>query len=247
MKEAVTVTALTRSFGGLKAVDSLDLTVEAGEIFGLVGPDGAGKTTTIRLLVGVIEPTSGGGTVLGTSLSRLDTIRSRVGYMSQRFGLYEDLKVIENLRFFANLQGVTGTRFRDRSERLLSFSGLSPFVDRLAGNLSGGMKQKLGLACALIHSPDILFLDEPTAGVDPVSRREFWHLLYGLLREGITIFVATSYMDEAQRCNRLGFLYGGKLIALNTPEEIRLSAGRSTTLEEAFLIRVSDLDAKTGH
>jgi ABC-2 type transport system ATP-binding protein len=198
------------------------------------------------LLVGVLDPTSGEGRVFNAALSDLDSIRSRIGYMSQRFGLYEDLKVMENLRFFAELQGVTGSQFRERSQRLLSFSGLIPFVDRLAGNLSGGMKQKLGLACALIHSPAILFLDEPTAGVDPVSRREFWRLLYGLLREGITIFVATSYMDEAERCSRLGFLYKGRLIALDTPEEIRLSAGRSSTLEDAFLTRVSDLDGKTG-
>jgi ABC-2 type transport system ATP-binding protein len=166
--------------------------------------------------------------------------------MSQRFGLYEDLKVIENLRFFAELQGITGREFRERSQRLLSFSGLTTFIDRLAGNLSGGMKQKLGLACALIHSPGILFLDEPTAGVDPVSRREFWRLLYGLLQEGITIFVATSYMDEAQRCNRLGFLYKGRLIALDTPAGIQASAGESSSLEQAFLERVRDLDGKTG-
>jgi ABC-2 type transport system ATP-binding protein len=244
VNEVVVTSDLTRSFGSLTAVDGVDLTVEVGEIFGLVGPDGAGKTTTIRLLVGVLDPTSGEGKVLDVPLSDLDSIRSRIGYMSQTFGLYEDLKVKENLRFFAELQGVTSSRFRERSERLLSFSGLTPFVDRLAGNLSGGMKQKLGLACALIHSPAILFLDEPTAGVDPVSRREFWRLLYGLLREGITIFVATSYMDEAERCSRLGFLYDGRLIALDSPEAIRLNTGRSSTLQDAFLKRVSDLDGK---
>lgn len=246
MNEAVSTSALTRSFGTLTAVDAINLSVETGEIFGLVGPDGSGKTTTIRLLVGVLDPTSGGGRVLNVPLSDLDSIRSRIGYMSQRFGLYEDLKVIENLRFFAELQGITGREFRERSQRLLSFSGLTTFIDRLAGNLSGGMKQKLGLACALIHSPGILFLDEPTAGVDPVSRRDFWRLLYGLLREGITIFVATSYMDEAQRCNRLGFLYEGRLIALDTPVGIQASAGESSSLEQAFLARVRDLDGKTG-
>jgi ABC-2 type transport system ATP-binding protein len=242
LTDAVTTLALTRTFGDRKALRGLDLSVHSGEIFGLVGPDGAGKTTTIRLLVGVLDPTSGDASVLGTPLSDIDSIRPRIGYMSQRFGLYEDLTVEENLRFFARLQDVTGDRYRERSRDLLSFSGLGPFTGRLAGRLSGGMKQKLGLSCSLLHRPEILFLDEPTAGVDPVSRREFWRLLYGLLRDGVTIFVATSYMDEAERCARLAFLHDGSLISLDTPERIRGETG-SATLEDAFLKKVGDIDA----
>ena len=246
MTQAVETSALTRIFDGRTAVDSLNLSVPAGEIFGLVGPDGAGKTTTMRLLVGILDPTSGDARVLGVPLSRLDSIRPKIGYMSQRFGLYEDLTVAENLRFFGQLHGVTGGEFRERSSRLLAFAGLEPFTRRLAGQLSGGMKQKLGLSCALIHSPEILFLDEPTAGVDPVSRREFWRLLYDLLQKKVTIFLATSYMDEAQRCGRLGFLHDGGLIQMDTPEKIRESAGEGASLEEAFLKKVRDLDAGKG-
>jgi len=245
LTDAVTTWALTRTFESRVAVNSLDLSVRTGEIFGLVGPDGAGKTTTIRLLVGVLDPTSGDASVLGVPLSDLESIRPRIGYMSQRFGLYEDLTVVENLRFFAQLQGVTGEKYKYRSRQLLEFSGLASFTQRLAGQLSGGMKQKLGLSCALMHSPEILFLDEPTAGVDPVSRREFWRLLYGLLRDNVTIFVATSYMDEAERCGRLAFLHDGRLISLDTPEKIRSDTGE-VSLEEAFLKKVGELDADQG-
>ncbi len=242
MTHAVTTSALTRFFGERAAVEDLNFSVPPGEIFGLVGPDGAGKTTSLRLLVGILDPTSGEASILGIPLSELDSIRPRIGYMSQRFGLYEDLTVAENLLFFGRLHGVTGKEFRGRSDRLLAFAGLEPFTKRLAAQLSGGMKQKLGLSCALIHNPEILFLDEPTAGVDPVSRREFWRLLYDLLQEKVTIFLATSYMDEAERCSRLGFLYGGRLIHLDTPEKIREAAGAGASLEEAFLKKVRGLD-----
>lgn len=213
---------LTRKFKDLTAVDALNLEVEAGEIFGLVGPDGAGKTTTMRMLAAILPPTSGEAKVLGHDVVReAEAVKDRIGYMSQRFGLYPDLTVEENIHFYGDIYGVTGVTFRDRMEELLSFSNLAPFKKRFAGNLSGGMKQKLGLACALIHTPEVLFLDEPTNGVDPVSRRDFWHILYKLLRDGVTIFVSTAYLDEAERCFRVGLMHKGKLMAMGAPSEIK--------------------------
>jgi len=244
MEHAITTRGLTRKFGPLTAVEDLDLDVPQGQIFGLVGPDGAGKTTTIRILVGVMEPTSGSATVSGTPLAELDQVRDRIGYMSQRFGLYEDLTVMENLEFFAQLQDLPSSQWQERARRFLDMTGLSPFTERLAGHLSGGMKQKLGLSCAMLHRPDVLFLDEPTAGVDPVSRREFWHLLYDLLQEGVTIFLATSYLDEAERCGRLGLIHRGRLLALDTPDGLRRThtppGGREPDLEEVFSSVVRD-------
>ncbi len=243
MTPVVATRGLTRRFGAAAAVDSLTFTVNAGEIFGLVGPDGAGKTTTLRLLVGVLDPSDGDADVLGVPLYDIASVRSRTGYMSQRFGLYEDLTVSENMRFFADLHGLSpGDRNRD-GDRLLSVTGLTPFSERLAGRLSGGMKQKLGLACALLHRPEILFLDEPTAGVDPVSRREFWRLLYGFVREGVTIVIATSYMDEAERCGRLAMIYRGRLMALDTPEGVRASAGDAASLDAALAAMAGVVDA----
>ncbi len=220
--DAVRTESLTKTFGGLSAVDRLTLRVGAGEIFGLVGPDGAGKTTTIRLLTAILEPTAGEAWVAGYSIAHdPERIKEQIGYMSQRFGLYPDLTVMENLDFYADIYEVPRKGRSERTERLLAFSNLTPFKRRLAGNLSGGMKQKLGLACALIHTPRVLFLDEPTNGVDPVSRRDFWRILYQLLREKVTIFVSTAYLDEAERCSRLALVHEGKLLTCGTPEEVK--------------------------
>jgi len=214
--------ALTKSFDGVAAVDGIDLDVPEGELFGLVGPDGAGKTTTIRLLTSLMEPTSGEAWVAGRHTVReSEAIKGEIGYMSQRFGLYPDLTVIENIGFYADIFGVPLSGRQEKIDRLLVFSNLTPFKKRLAGKLSGGMKQKLGLACALIHTPRILFLDEPTNGVDPVSRRDFWRILYQLLRERVTILVSTAYLDEAERCNRVGLIYQGRLLAVGTPREVK--------------------------
>ncbi len=213
---------LTKSFNGLTAVDSLTLSVAEGEIFGLVGPDGAGKTTIMRLLTSIMEPTSGDAWVAGHHILKdAEAIKEEIGYMSQKFGLYPDLTVKENIDFYTDIYGVPRKGRGEKIERLLAFSNLTPFKKRLAGNLSGGMKQKLGLACALIHTPKILFLDEPTNGVDPVSRRDFWRILYQLLREKVTILVSTNYLDEAERCNRLGLIHRGKLLAFGTPDEVK--------------------------
>jgi ABC-2 type transport system ATP-binding protein len=220
--EAIRTDRLRRVFGGTVAVDGLTVSVEEGEIFGLVGPDGAGKTTVMRLLAGILDPTDGDAWVMGRSVVKeTAAVQRGIGYMSQRFGLYPDLTVSENLRFYADLYGVTRKEREGKVPELLAFSGLGPFHRRLAGNLSGGMKQKLGLSCALVHTPRVLFLDEPTNGVDPVSRREFWNILYRLLKEKVTIFVSTAYLDEAERFRRLALLHGGRLLAVGTPDEVK--------------------------
>jgi ABC-2 type transport system ATP-binding protein len=225
---AILTQGLRRSFGELVAVQGLDLQVAEGEIFGLVGPDGAGKTTCMRLLTGILKPDSGSAKVAGFDVcSDPEGLKEHIGYMSQRFGLYPDLSVLENIAFYADIYGVPGKGRAEKIERLLGFSNLSPFKDRLAGNLSGGMKQKLGLACALIHTPRVLFLDEPTNGVDPVSRRDFWRILYQLVREGVTLFVSTAYLDEAERCNRLALLHEGRILGLGTPTEVKGMMPRS--------------------
>jgi ABC-2 type transport system ATP-binding protein len=213
---------LTKTFGNHTAVDSLNLTVEEGEIFGLVGPDGAGKTTTMRLLTSIMEPTSGEAWVAGRHVVKeAEAVKENIGYMSQRFGLYPDLTVMENMEFYADIYDVPKKLRPERIERLLAFSNMTPFKKRQAGRLSGGMKQKLGLACALIHTPKVLFLDEPTNGVDPVSRRDFWRILYQLLRDKVTIFVSTAYLDEAERSSRIGLIHKGKLLAVGTPDEVK--------------------------
>ncbi|WP_041585132.1 ABC transporter ATP-binding protein [Syntrophus aciditrophicus] len=222
--EAIRTENLSRIFGTNTAVDRLNLTVEKGELFGLVGPDGAGKTTLLRLLTAILDPSSGNAWVGGRSiLDEGEEIKEHIGYMSQRFGLYEDLTVMENILFYADLYDVPKKERPPRIERLLGFSNLTPFKDRRAGNLSGGMKQKLGLACTLVHTPEILFLDEPTNGVDPVSRRDFWRILYDLLREGITTIISTSYLDEAERCTRVALFDKGRLLLVEKPDAMRRS------------------------
>lgn len=219
---AIRTEKLCKDFERVKAVESLDLEVKRGELFGLVGPDGAGKTTTMRMLAGIMDPTSGCAWVDGISIVEdPEGVKEHLAYMPQRFGLYQDLTVIENLIFYADLFRVPKRVRPERTEKLLGFSRLSPFKDRLAGALSGGMKQKLGLACALIHSPRVLLLDEPTNGVDPVSRRDFWKILYELLKEGISILVSTAYLDEAERTNRVGLMHQGKLVQLGEPRTLK--------------------------
>jgi ABC-2 type transport system ATP-binding protein len=218
----IRISGLTRRFDAVTAVDNLTLEVFPGEIFGLVGPDGAGKTTTLRLLCGLMDPTAGQATVAGHDVAREPKgVQDQIGYMAQRFGLYADLTVDENMEFYADLFGVT---IADRNEllpRLLRMTRMEPFRVRQAGRLSGGMKQKLALMCTLLHRPKILFLDEPTNGVDPVSRRDFWAILYGLVKDGITVFITTAYLDEAERCSRVGLLHRGKLIRVDTPDALR--------------------------
>jgi len=219
---AIVVSALSKRFGEVHAVDRLTFDVNAGEIFGLVGPDGAGKTTTLRILAGVLGADAGSAMVGGCDVVRNpERAKLFLSYMSQRFGLYEDLTVDENIRFFADLFGIPRQKRVQRSQELLAAAGLSDFRRRLAGNLSGGMKQKLGLVCALIHTPKVLLLDEPTNGVDPVSRRDFWRILYSLLAEGVAVLTSTSYLDEAERCHRVGLLYRGRMLLCDRPEELK--------------------------
>jgi ABC-2 type transport system ATP-binding protein len=233
---------LTRKFNDNIAVNNLNLDIPEGEIFGLVGPDGAGKTTTMRLLTGILDPTSGEGSVYGKDIVKeAETLKDNIAYMSQRFGLYEDLTVMENINFYADLFGVSGPERPDKIEKLLGFSNLTPFKERLAGKLSGGMKQKLGLACSLVHTPKVLFLDEPTNGVDPVSRRDFWRILHELLKEKVTILYSTSYLDEAERCKRVGLLNKGQLLRCETPDAIKKERG-AATLEQAFISIINEVD-----
>jgi ABC-2 type transport system ATP-binding protein len=222
---------LTRTFGSVTAVDHLTLDIEPGELFGLIGPDGAGKTTAMRMMLGILRPDSGTGRVGDFDLiGQAESISSLTGYVSQRFSLYSELTVEENLEIFADLYSVSEEDRLPRLQRLMQFSRLEPFRTRPAGHLSGGMRQKLALSCALIHTPKLLFLDEPTTGVDPVSRRDLWKLLFDLWQEGVTIIVSTPYMDEAERCSRVGFLDQGKLVASGRPEELR-RAFRGAILE----------------
>ena len=222
MSAVIQAENLTRRFGPLTAVDHLNLEVAEGEIFGLVGPDGAGKTTTMRLLCGLMNPTEGRAVVVGHDVSRdVDAVKDQIGYMAQRFGLYNDLTVQENMVFYSDLFGLSKQDREALGARLLRMTRMEPFVKRPAGKLSGGMKQKLALMCTLLHKPRVLFLDEPTNGVDPVSRRDFWAILYQLVREGLTVFVTTAYLDEAERANRVGFMHHGRLIQCDTPAALK--------------------------
>ncbi len=218
----IRVEGLTKRFAGVTAVDHLSFGVGRAEIFGLVGPDGSGKTTTMRMLAGVLTPDDGSASVAGHDVvGEPEAAKEGISYMPQRFGLYDDLTVDENIRFYADLFGLSRSLREEHSLRLLEASGMTEFRDRLAGQLSGGMKQKLGLTCALIHTPRVLLLDEPTTGVDPVSRRDFWRILYSLLTGGVTVVIATSYLDEAERCHRLALLRGGRLLLCDTPARLK--------------------------
>lgn len=213
---------LTRDYKTVRAVDGLSLAIAPGELFGLVGPDGAGKTTTLRLLAGLLDISEGDATILGLDLKQnAEAIKPHIGYMAQQFSLYGELSVMENLQFFATLFDVSAKDFSERTESLLEFAGLTEFKSRRAVHLSGGMQKKLALACTLIHQPEILLLDEPTTGVDPISRREFWNILTELHLQGTTILVSTPYMDEADRCSRVGLMYAGKLVECDSPLKIR--------------------------
>ena len=224
----VEITDLSKSFGDITALSGVNFSVAEGEIFGLVGPDGAGKTTCLRILCGLMEPSGGQALVLGLDVARQpEAVKPEIGYMAQPAGLYEDLTVKENIEFYAELYHVPRKQYKERMQRLLEFSGLGPFTDRLFRNLSGGMKQKVGLTCALIHTPKILFLDEPTNGVDPVSRRDFWKILYELKRDRVTILVSSTYLDEADRCHRVALFEKGRVSIVMEPLAMRgLMKGR---------------------
>jgi ABC-2 type transport system ATP-binding protein len=237
---------LTRHFKKVVAVDQLSLAIRPGEIFGLVGPDGAGKTTTIRLLCAIMNPTSGRAKVAGfDTIKEAEQIKRRIGYMAQRFNLYGDLSVMENLNFFADIFAVSGEVRAERIAQLLAFARLTEFKDRRAAQLSGGMQKKLALACTLIHEPEILFLDEPTTGVDPVSRREFWDILSDLHLRGVTLFVSTPYMDEAERCSRVGLMFEGEMIVCDEPEKVKdLISGELIEIRPDNLRRARDIVAE---
>ena len=241
---AVETRDLTRRFGKRVAVDHLNLQVRAGELYGFLGPNGAGKSTTLRMLCGILEPSEGGGSVLGIDLTRdPERIKSVIGYMSQKFSLYDDLSVTENLTFYSRVYEVPGAQRAARMARMVQLADLGGREGQLAGTLSGGYRQRLALACALVHAPRLIFLDEPTAGVDPVSRRNFWGLIRRLADEGTTIMVTTHYMDEAELCDSLGFIYQGKLIAQGSPAVIKSETFRRLVIEVevADLRRASDV------
>ncbi len=232
--DAVTVRGLEKRFGDFVAVNRISLDVARGEIFGFLGPNGAGKSTTIRMLTGLLAPTAGTGTVAGFDVvTQAEQIKTRIGYMSQRFSLYEDLTVEENINFYSGIYRLSADKKRDRKEWVLRMAGLEQHRKTRTAHLSGGWKQRLALGCAILHEPPVVFLDEPTSGVDPLSRRAFWDLIYGLSEQGVTIFVTTHYMEEAEYCDRLGLVYRGELVALGTPSELKATSVQGTVLEVA--------------
>nr|PZN67514.1 MAG: ABC transporter ATP-binding protein [Bacillota bacterium] len=236
MTYAIETQGLTRRFGHFTAVDAVSLTVPSGTVMGLLGPNGAGKTTLIRMLLGVLAPTAGTGRVLGYDLrTGADQIRRQVGYMSQRFSLYPDLTVAENLAFFGRVYGLGGEALARRQEELLIWAGLADQRKTLAGDLGGGLRQRLAFACAILHRPPLLLLDEPTSGVDPMSRRKFWDLIYSLADGGTTVLVTTHYMDEAAHCDRLAMMNAGRLVAVGTPRELRERYAGGGGLEQVFV------------
>jgi ABC-2 type transport system ATP-binding protein len=228
---SVMVENLVKRFGGFVAVDRLNLEIRKGEVFGFLGPNGAGKSTTIRMLCGLLKPTSGRALVAGFDVARdPEAVRQNIGYMSQKFSLYNDLKVIENIRFFAGLYSVPSKDLKQRIEWALSMANLKGQEDLITGTLPGGWKQRLALGCAVLHRPPIIFLDEPTSGVDPITRRKFWELIHQMADEGVTVFVTTHYMEEAEYCNRLGLIFRGKMVALGTPSELKRDAMKGELL-----------------
>jgi ABC-2 type transport system ATP-binding protein len=230
--DAIVVSGLRKTFGDFAAVDGVDFTVRKGEIFGFLGPNGSGKTTTIRMLCGVIEPTGGGARVTGYDIcSQAEQVRANIGYMSQKFSLFQDLTVDENLKFYAGIYGLSAEQYAQRRDYILDMADLRGREKELTGNLSVGWKQRLALGCATIHEPKLIFLDEPTSGVDPTARRQFWELLHDLAHDGVTLFVTTHYMDEATHCNRLAFIYRGTIIAEGTPQEVKAELDADTILQ----------------
>ena len=229
---AVDVKGLTKMFGSFRAVDDISFSVGRGEVFGFLGPNGAGKSTTIRMLCGLLTPTSGSATVAGYDIrDNPDEVKENIGYMSQRFSLYEDLTVEQNINFYGGIYGLEGVRLKERKDWAIAMAGLRGKEKMLAHALSGGWKQRLALGCSILHEPPIVFLDEPTGGVDPVSRRNFWDLIYELSHHGTTVFVTTHYLDEAEHCNTIGFIYNGKLVALGSPTELKHRLDRYTVYE----------------
>lgn len=245
-ENAIVCSQLTKRFGNYTAVNGISLTIPKGSIFGFLGPNGSGKSTTIRMICGVLAPTSGSGTVLGFDLiAEAETIKQHIGYMSQKFSLYEELSVNENLDFYAGIYGLSGAQAKKRKDELIELTGLGGREKQRSGVLSGGWKQRLALACALLHRPELLILDEPTAGVDPVSRRIFWQIIQGLAKDGTTILVSTHYMDEAETSDQIGFIYNSNLLALGTPRQLKKDANVAS-LDDLF-VKLVETHTKNAH
>ncbi|GAX90085.1 ABC transporter ATP-binding protein [Effusibacillus lacus] len=244
MEYAISCEGLTKDFGNRRAVDNVTISIPKGSIYGFLGPNGSGKSTTIRMLCGLMTPTSGSGQVLGFDIVKdSESIKQRIGYMSQKFSLYEDLTVKENLDFYAGIYGLSPKEAAVRIQELIELADLAGREKQLSGTLSGGWKQRLALCCALLHKPELLILDEPTAGVDPVSRRVFWDIIHGMARQGITVLVSTHYMDEAATCDQIGFIFFGRLLAVGTPQELMQGLGKDN-LDDVFIHFVREEEAK---